>query len=263
MLLFSVLFAIGGLNFHPVIAQSGILVTVNGTIRQVTLTPAVTYSETTVTSPLWTQTQTLYGETTSTGLPYLTSTVTGIVATYTTTTFTTTYWNGPYVSQIATSTVTSTEQQIYENQISSTATVAPLQIFILTEGSGVFGACVDGYILETTDTSVQQTIASNVGQSVSVTGYSTSYSGEYSQYNVGSLYCENVYILTVTEFGQSTQVQQTVTTTFLQSGTTMTATTTGSGFPSPPQTPSDIPGFLSAFWAWVACHFFGRCSSNG
>jgi len=31
-------------------------------------------------------------------------------------------------------------------------------------------------------------------------------------------------------------------------------------FPSPPQSLSDVPRFLSQFWSWVSCQFFGYCS---
>jgi hypothetical protein len=33
-----------------------------------------------------------------------------------------------------------------------------------------------------------------------------------------------------------------------------------SSFPNPPQSLSDVPRFLTQFWAWVSCRVFGHCS---
>ena len=34
----------------------------------------------------------------------------------------------------------------------------------------------------------------------------------------------------------------------------------GPKFPNPPQSLGDVPRFLTQFWAWVSCRFFGHCS---
>lgn len=34
----------------------------------------------------------------------------------------------------------------------------------------------------------------------------------------------------------------------------------GPQFPNPPQSLGDVPRFLSQFWNWVSCRFFGHCS---